>query len=102
MSAPDRANDPARKYVPPKVGDMYTTHTSDATGRIEEIVANKTGTSKLRLKTAEGKDRWTTHVPPGVSVAKSPKPGDIKAALENEKITKEEAADLDKKNFGNN
>ncbi len=51
------------KYVPPKVGDTYTTHQSSVTGKIEEIVANKTGTSRVRLKLADGSDRWTTHIP---------------------------------------
>lgn len=64
MSAPDRANNPKRKYTPPKEGDWYTTHSSGVSGRIEEIVPNKTGTSRIRLKLNDGKDRWTTHIPP--------------------------------------
>lgn len=64
MGIPDRANDPKRKYVPPKLGDMYTTHSSGVSGKIEEIVPNKTGTSRIRLKLEDGKDRWTTHIPP--------------------------------------
>jgi hypothetical protein len=99
--AQDRANDPKRKYTPPKLGDMYTSHSSGVSGKIEEIVANKTGTSKLRLKLDDGKDRWTTHVPPGTSVAKTPSPSDVNSALKDGKINKEEAAGLDKKNFGN-
>jgi hypothetical protein len=51
------------KYVPPKVGDTYTTHQSKVTGKIEEIVPNKTGTSRIRLKLEDGADRWTTHIP---------------------------------------
>ena len=100
MSAPDRANDPKRRYTPPQLGDMYTTHSTGVTGKIEEIVENKTGTSKLRLRTSDGKDRWTTHVPPGSDVAKTPNPSDIQSALKDGHITKEEAAGLDKKNFG--
>ena len=99
--AQDRANDPKRKYTPPKLGDMYTSHSSGVSGKIEEIVANKTGTSKLRLKLDDGKDRWTTHVPPGTSVAKTPSPSDVNSALKDGHINKEEAAGLDKKNFGN-
>jgi hypothetical protein len=64
MSAPDRANNPQRKYTPPKVGDMYTTHNSGVTGKIEEVVPNRTGTSRIRMKTEDGADRWTTHIPP--------------------------------------
>lgn len=64
MSAPDRANDPKRKYTPPKLGDMYTTHSSGVSGKVEEIVPNKTGSSRIRLKLEDGKDRWTTHLPP--------------------------------------
>lgn len=64
MSAPDRANDPKRKYTPPQVGQTYTTHKSGVTGKIEEIVNNPTGTSRIRMKTEDGSDRWTTHVPP--------------------------------------
>jgi hypothetical protein len=64
MSAPDRANDPKRKYTPPKLGDMYTTHSSGVSGKVEEIVSNKTGSSRIRLKLEDGKDRWTTHLPP--------------------------------------
>jgi hypothetical protein len=63
MSAPDRANDPKRKYTPPKVGDMYTTHKSGVVGKIEEIVQNPTGSSRIRMKMEDGKDRWTTHIP---------------------------------------
>lgn len=100
MSAPDRANDPRRKYVPPKVGDLYKTHSSDVSGEIQEIVENKTGTSRLRLRTSDGKDRWTTHIPPGSGVGKTPRPGDVADALKDGHITKEEAEGLDKKNFG--
>jgi hypothetical protein len=100
MSAPDRAEDPKRKYTPPKLGDMYTTHSSGVTGKIEEIVQNKTGTSKFKLRTSEGKERWTTYVPPGSTVGKTPKPSDVQSALKDGHITKEEAAGLDKKNFG--
>lgn len=65
MSAPDRSKDPRRRYIPPKEGDWYTTHSSGVSGRIEEIVPNKTGTSRLRLKLNDGSDRWTTHIPDG-------------------------------------
>ena len=63
MSVPDRSKDPRRKYVPPKEGDWYTTHGSGVSGRIEEIVPNRTGTSRIRLKLNDGTDRWTTHIP---------------------------------------
>jgi hypothetical protein len=100
MSVPDRAKNSKRKYTPPKLGDMYTTHSSGVSGKIEEIVENKTGTSKLRLKTSDGKERWTTHVPPGSTVGKTPNPSDVQSALNDGHITKDEAAGLDKKNFG--
>jgi hypothetical protein len=64
MGAPDRANNPKRKYNPPKIGDMYTTHKSGVVGKIEEIVQNPTGSSRIRMKMEDGKDRWTTHIPP--------------------------------------
>lgn len=63
MGAPNRANDPKRKYTPPKVGDMYTTHKSGVVGKIEEVVQNPSGSSRIRLN-VDGKDRWTTHLPP--------------------------------------
>ncbi len=58
--AQDRANDPRRKYTPPKEGDWYTTHSSGVSGRIEEVVPNKTGTSRVRLKLNDGSDNCTS------------------------------------------
>jgi hypothetical protein len=65
VSAPDKSGDPKRRYVPPKEGDWYTTHSSGVSGRIQEIVPNKTGTSRVRLRMNDGNERWTTHIPDG-------------------------------------
>lgn len=63
MAAPDRSQDGRRRYKPPKEGDWYTTRSTGISGRVEEIVPNKTGTSRIRLKLNDGSDRWTTHIP---------------------------------------
>ena len=65
MSAPDKSGDPKRRYVPPKEGDWYTTHSTGVSGRIQEIVPNKTGTSRDRLRMNDGYERLTTHIPDG-------------------------------------
>lgn len=46
-----------------EVGDMYTTQKTGVTGVIVEIVPNDTGSTRLKLLTAEALFRWTTYVP---------------------------------------
>lgn len=41
------------------IGQSYTTAKSGVTGIVQEIVANKNGTFRLRLD-VNGQDRWTT------------------------------------------
>lgn len=41
------------------VGSQFTTKKSGVTGIIQEVVANKTGSYRVRLDVA-GKPRWTT------------------------------------------
>lgn len=45
---------------PVALGDTYTTTKSGVTGVVCEVVANATGTWRVRLETADGTDRWTT------------------------------------------
>jgi hypothetical protein len=48
--------------APVALGDTYTTTKSGVTGIVREIVANATGSWRVRLETATGDDRWTTIV----------------------------------------
>ena len=41
------------------IGQAYTTAKSGVTGVVQEIVANKNGTFRIRLD-VNGQDRWTT------------------------------------------
>ena len=56
--------------VLPEIGEWYTTHNSGIVGFVCEIVPNRTGTFKLRLRTEELKVKWTTFIPEGVEVKK--------------------------------
>lgn len=49
--------------APVEIGDTYTTTKSGVTGVVAEIVANTTGSFRVRLQTPTGEDRWTTIVP---------------------------------------
>jgi hypothetical protein len=51
-----------------EIGDEYTTHKSGVQGWIMEIVPNRTGTFRLRLRTVDNEVRWTTYIPEGVEV----------------------------------
>jgi hypothetical protein len=42
---------------------MYTTQKNGVTGMIVEIVPNDTGSTRLKLLTADLVIRWTTYVP---------------------------------------
>lgn len=52
----------------PEIGDWYVTHNSGVIGWVCEIVPNRTGTFRLRLRTVELETRWTTFIPEGVTV----------------------------------
>jgi hypothetical protein len=52
----------------PEIGDWYTTHNSGVVGWVCEIVPNRTGTFRLRLRTLDLDTRWTTFIPEGVKV----------------------------------
>jgi len=41
------------------IGQSFTTAKSGVTGVVQEIVANKSGTYRIRLD-VNGQDRWTT------------------------------------------
>ena len=43
----------------PKVGSPFTTAVSKVSGIVQEVVANKNGTFRVRLD-VNGTDRWTT------------------------------------------
>lgn len=45
-----------------EIGQTYTTHKSGVTGTVQEIVANPTGTYRVRLD-VNGEVKWTTFVP---------------------------------------
>ena len=47
-----------------EIGQEYTTHKSGVVGWIMEIVPNRTGSFRLRLRTETNEVRWTTYVPP--------------------------------------
>jgi hypothetical protein len=47
-----------------EIGEEYTTHKSGVVGWIMEIVPNRTGSFRLRLRTETNEVRWTTYVPP--------------------------------------
>jgi hypothetical protein len=49
--------------IVPEIGDYYVTHESGTEGWVMEIVPNKTGTFRMRLRTVELKSKWTTYVP---------------------------------------
>jgi len=55
-------------YTLPEIGDWYTTHNSGVIGWVCEIVPNRTGTFRLRLRTLDLETRWTTFIPEGVKV----------------------------------
>ena len=42
------------------VGSQFTTAKSGVTGTIQEVVANKNGSSRVRLELTNGDTRWTT------------------------------------------
>ena len=52
----------------PEIGEWYTTHNSGVIGWVCEIVPNRTGTFRLRLRTETLEVRWTTFIPEGVKV----------------------------------
>jgi hypothetical protein len=43
------------------IGQSYTTHRSNVTGTIQEIVPNATGSYRIRLD-VDGQERWTTAI----------------------------------------
>jgi hypothetical protein len=47
-----------------EIGEKYTTQVSGVNGWIMEIVPNRTGSFRLRLRTEDNEIRWTTYVPP--------------------------------------
>ena len=47
-----------------EIGQKYTTQVSGVNGWIMEIVPNRTGSFRLRLRTEDNEIRWTTYVPP--------------------------------------
>jgi hypothetical protein len=49
--------------VMPEIGEWYTTHKSGVVGWVCEIVPNRTGSFRLRLRTEDLQVRWTTYVP---------------------------------------
>lgn len=48
---------------PPQIGDIYKSHASGVEGVVVESVANKTGSTRLRLVTSGLENKWTTFVP---------------------------------------
>lgn len=52
----------------PEIGEEYTTHQTGVTGWVCEIVPNRTGTFRLRLRTETLDIKWTTFIPEGVKV----------------------------------
>lgn len=44
----------------PQIGDIITTSSSNITGTIVEVVANKTGTFRVRIQKNDGTEKWTT------------------------------------------
>ena len=54
----------------PEIGDWYTTHNSGVVGWVCEILPNRTGTFRLRLRTLDLDTRWTTFIPEGVEVSR--------------------------------
>jgi len=45
--------------IAPQVGSPFTTAVSKVSGIVQEVVANKNGTFRVRLD-VNGTDRWTT------------------------------------------
>jgi hypothetical protein len=45
------------------IGQEFTTQKSGVKGTIKEIVANPSGSVRIRLVTKTGKERWTTVQP---------------------------------------
>lgn len=45
-----------------ELGQKYTSHKSQVTGTVMEIVANPTGTFRVRLD-VDGNIKWTTYIP---------------------------------------
>lgn len=43
----------------PEIGSSFTTLKSGVTGTVQEVIANKNGTFRVRLD-VNGADRWTT------------------------------------------
>jgi hypothetical protein len=52
----------------PEIGEWYTTHKTGTVGWVCEIVPNKTGTFRLRLRTVDLDVKWTTFIPAEVSL----------------------------------
>ena len=47
------------KTIAPTVGSQFTTAKSKVSGVVQEVVANKNGTFRIRLD-VNGQPRWTT------------------------------------------
>ena len=48
-----------------EIGQIYTTHKSGVQGQVMEIVPNRTGSFRVRLKVeGQSEPRWTTYLPP--------------------------------------
>ena len=44
----------------PAVGSQFTTQRAGIVGKVEEVIANKTGSFRVRLSLPNGDTRWTT------------------------------------------
>jgi len=64
----DRKAHTMNTHTLPEIGEWYTTHNSGVIGWVCEIVPNRTGTFRLRLRTLDLETRWTTFIPEGVKV----------------------------------
>ena len=52
------------EYIPvPAIGAEYTTHKNGVTGWVMEVIPNRTGSFRIRLRTASLETRWTTYLP---------------------------------------
>lgn len=47
---------------PPEIGSVITTSSSNVTGKVIEVIANKTGTFRVRIEKDDGTEKWTTVV----------------------------------------
>jgi len=45
---------------PPEIGSVITTSSSNVTGKVIEVIANKTGTFRVRIEKDDGTEKWTT------------------------------------------